>query len=235
MIRISSFPLLLLLFLYSFDGHCQKTEIGFGIGSNSYSGDMYRGYNFLNQRPAIQAFYRSNYDKDVSFKLSLLYGGLKGNDQKPFDALGSARNQSFKRTFLEGSAIVEFHFLDYKHNRTTIRWSPYVFGGVGVVRFFNLDPVVDDFNSFQPVIPFGVGFKHLVGKQLSVGLEFGARKTFFDQLDGVSDGDVFEKTDFQFGNPEDKDWYYHVGLSISYIIYKIPCTYKYEPNKSMRR
>lgn len=212
----------------------QRTEIGLGIGANSYSGDLYRGYNPLKQNVGFQAYYRINHDKDVSFRFGLLYGALSGDDTQAFDALGEARIASFKRNFLEANAILEFHFLDYKHPKSTIRWSPYLFGGIGITKYFNLLSS-DDFTSIQPVLPFGMGIKHLIGKQFILGLEFGARKTFFDELDGVSDNEIFDKTSFQFGNPADNDWYYHVGFTLSYIIYKIPCTYRYIPNKSLHR
>lgn len=212
----------------------QRTEVGFGLGVNSYSGDLYRGYNPLKQNIAVQGYYRVNYDKDVSFRFGLLYGGVSGDDTRAFDALGEARFSSFKRNFVEGSAILEFHFLDYKHPKSTIKWSPYLFGGVGVTKYFNLR-TNDDFSSFQPILPFGAGVKYLASKQFILGLEFGARKTFFDQLDGISDNELFNKTSFQFGNPADNDWYYHVGVTISYVIHKINCTYRYIPNKSLHR
>ncbi|MEO9966107.1 MAG: DUF6089 family protein [Reichenbachiella sp.] len=211
----------------------QKTEFGLGIGGVSYAGDLYRGYEFLNQSPGIQGIYRINIEKDVSFKIALLYGKVSGDDDNPFDALGEIRNASFSRTFLEASASFEYHFLDYKNKNSTIKWSPYFFAGFGLTKFLNLDAQNDSFSSLQPVLPFGGGIKHLIGKQFSMAVEFGARKTFFDQLDGISDGDVFDKTNTQFGNPNDKDWYHFFGISISYLIYKIPCQYKYVPNNSL--
>ncbi|MCV9388528.1 type IX secretion system protein PorG [Reichenbachiella ulvae] len=211
----------------------QKTEWGLAVGGMSYSGDLYRGYNILKQNIGVQGQYRINHDKDVSFRFSLLYGQVSGDDSRPIDALGQVRNASFSRNLLEGSAVMEFHFLDYKNENSLIRWSPYVFGGIGAIKLFNTG--TEDINEFQPVIPFGGGIKHLVGKQWSVGLEFGARKTFTDKLDGVSDGELFNKPNFDFGNPEDNDWYYFVGISITYIVYKVPCAYKYVPNKSLYR
>jgi hypothetical protein len=78
----------------------------------------------------------------------------------------------------------------------------------------------------------GGGAKFLLGKRFSLSVESGARKTFFDYLDGVSDGDIFIK-DYQFGNPNDNDWYFYTGVSLTYIIYKIPCPFPYVPNKSI--
>ncbi|MEO9803301.1 MAG: DUF6089 family protein [Reichenbachiella sp.] len=211
----------------------QKTEYGVAIGGVSYAGDLYRGYELFNQSLGVQGLYRINFEKDVSFKLALLYGKVSGDDSKPFDALGVIRNASFSRSFVEASATFEYHFLDYKNQNSTIKWTPYFFAGFGLTKFLNLDEQNDNFSSIQPVLPFGGGIKHLVGKQFSVAVEFGARKTFFDKLDGISDGDVFDKTNTQFGNPNDKDWYHFFGISLSYLIYKIPCQYKYVPNNSL--
>ncbi|UXX81334.1 DUF6089 family protein [Reichenbachiella carrageenanivorans] len=213
----------------------QRTEFGVGIGGVSYAGDLYRGYEIANQSIGIQGLYRINFEKDVSFKIALLYGQVSGDDSHPYDALGEIRNASFDRSFFEASTTLEYHFLDYKDKNSTIKWSPYFFAGFGLAKFLNLDSQTDNFGSIQPVLPFGGGVKYLIGKQFSAAIEFGARKTFFDELDGISDGDVYNKTNTQFGNPNDKDWYHFFNVSISYLIFKIPCTYKYQPNRSMRR
>ncbi len=213
----------------------QKIEYGIALGGVSYAGDLYRGYELFNQGIGIQGLYRINFEKDISFKTALLYGKASGDDRNPFDALGEIRNASFNRSFLEATATFEYHFLDYKNENSTIKWSPYFFAGFGLTKFLNLDGQNDNFGSVQPVLPFGGGIKHLIGKQFSTALEFGARKTFFDALDGISDGDVFDKTNTRYGNPNDKDWYHYFNISISYLVYKIPCNYKYAPNKSLYR
>ena len=225
-------PILSAFLLFGATSFAQKTEFGFGLGGISYAGDLYRGYDILNQNLGIRGVYRINFEKDISFRIAMLYGTVSGSDTRPFDALGEIRNASFSRKFIEATSTFEYHFLDYKDKNSTIKWTPYFFAGFGLAKFLNLNEG-DNFSAIQPVLPFGIGFKHLIGKQFSSSIEFGARKTFFDQLDGISDGDVFDKTNTQFGNPNDKDWYHFFGITISYLIYKIPCTYKYIPNKSM--
>ncbi|UXP33704.1 DUF6089 family protein [Reichenbachiella agarivorans] len=229
--RLKILPILSAFLFFTQVGLAQRTEVGIGIGAMSYSGDMFRGYNILQQNLGVQGHYRINYDKDVSFKFSLLYGQVSGNDDRPFDALGEQRNASFSRNILEGSAVMEFHFLDYKNPKSAIKWSPYLFGGVGVMKIFNVGG--EEIKGIQPVIPFGLGFKYLAGRKFNVGVEFGARKTFTDYFDEVSDSELYDKASFQFGNPEDKDWYYFVGFSISYVIFKVPCTYQYIPNRTL--
>ena len=204
------------------------------IGGMTYAGDLSRGFHFLDQKLGVQGFYRINFDKDVSFKASLLYGKFSGSDSDhPIDAFAQIRNASFERSILEASATLEYHFLDYKDKHSTIKWSPYFFAGFGITKILNMDEDLDNFSSIQPVLPFGLGVKHLIGKQFSVSAEFGARKMFFDELDRISEGDVYDKSNTQFGNPNDKDWYHFLGISFSYIIYKIPCKYRYVPNKTL--
>ena len=224
-------PILSAFLLYGFFCQAQKYEFGLGLGGASYSGDLYRGYDVLNQKLGVQGLCRINTAPDISWKFALTYAKVAGDDGKPFDVLGEQRGASFERSFLEASAVFEYHFLDYKHDKSLVKWSPFAFAGVGMTKFFNLEST-DNFSSYQPVVPFGLGFKHLIGKQFTMSVEYGARKTFFDQLDGVSDGDVSNK-DYQFGNPANDDWYHFVGVTFSYILYKIPCTYRYVPNRSM--
>jgi len=209
----------------------QVHEYGLGVGVITYGGDL--SQNILsNPNLGIQGIYRINVDEDVAFKFSILYGKVAGSDDTSKDSFSQLRNASFERTFMEGSVAFEYHFLDYKNDKSTIKWSPYLFAGLGFTKFFNLDQETDNFSSLQTVLPFGIGFKHLMGKQFTAALEFGARKTFFDELDGISDGDLIDKN-LQYGNPNDKDWYHFFGVSFSYILYKTPCTYRYIPNRSL--
>lgn len=225
-------PIVSAFILLSHISNAQFIEYGGGIGGMNYAGDLSRGYKITKQNPAIHGVYRLNLSEIVSLKFGLAYGKISGDDNDPIDVLGASRNASFSRTLIEASTTFEYHFLDYKNEKSLIKWSPYFFAGFGFFKLFNLDKDIDNFSSIQPVLPFGVGFKHLIGKQFSVGIEFGARKTFFDELDRVSDGDIFQKN-FQYGNPNDKDWYHFTGITITYILYKIPCPFRYIPNKSI--
>lgn len=227
-------PILSAFLLFYTFSYSQKTEFGLAVGGMNYSGDLTRGYKILDQKIGVQGLYRINFDKDVSFRLNLLYGQFSGSDSAhPIDPFAAIRDASFSRSVIEGSAIIEYHFLDYKNKHSTVKWSPYFFAGIGITKILNMDPALDNFSSLQPVIPFGGGVKHLIGKQFSASVEFGARKMFFDELDRISEGDVYDKSNTQFGNPNDNDWYHFLSISFSYIIFKIPCHYRYVPNKTI--
>lgn len=208
-------------------------EFGVGIGAMTYTGDLAVGFRPEYLNPAMSAHFRLNLSTIVSTRFMLTIGQVSGDDENFKDALGENRTQSFNSTLLEGAAVMEYHFLDYKPQDSPIKWSPYLFGGFGMIQVNNPpDNVDEDFSQLQPVIPIGVGIKHKIGKRFVVEWELGARKTFYDYLDGISDGDVTNKN-FQFGNPNDDDWYFFTGIRISFVNYQIPCPFPYVPNRSI--
>ena len=106
-----------------------------------------------------------------------------------------------------------------------MKWSPYLFFGLGAFAMIG-DIETDGKSRYQPNIPFGVGMRYALGKRTNLNLELGVRKVFFDYLDGISNGDLRIKN-YQYGNKYDDDWYNFIGISISYLIFEIPCPYDF--------
>lgn len=203
------------------------------MGALNYSGDLIRGYKLTNASSATVVHYRMNFNKELSLKWSGVFGSIQSQED-PIDAFALQRDFNYSIRIGEITSVVEYHFLDYKHEKSRIRWSPYAFGGFGFTRVLQAPDKRGDFNRTQAVVPFGVGFKQLVGKRFSVDAEVGFRRTFFDWLDNTSDADLSVK-DYQYGNPNDDDWYTFVGITLSFIIYEIPCPFPYRPNQYMLR
>lgn len=226
---ITGFPIFIFLFLGAYTVLGQSWEVGLGLGGTTYTGDLVRTYRFSDNRPAVTALIRYNLNNVVSVKGSGLVGILQASDENdPIDPAAEIRDASFDRLMLETAVTLEYHFLDYKSERALINWSPYLFGGVGLSAYTDKqEATADKYRRIQPVIPFGVGLKYLIDPNWSLSAEFGARKTFFDYIDEISEGDQIRKN-FQFGNGFDNDWYYFLGFTISYTFYKIPCPY--DPN-----
>lgn len=196
-----------------------------------YSGDLSSGYRFSTAGPAISGHFRLNFSEAVSNRFTLTFGKIQADDGNPVDVLGENRVHSFNSSIVELSSVFEYHFLDYRNHELPQKWSPYVFAGFGFMRLNN--PSTDEeFARNQPVIPLGIGFKHKIGKQFVIEFEAGARKTFFDLLDGISDEDTTLKN-YQYGNPNDDDWYYFTGIRLSFVLYQIPCPFPYVPNRSL--
>lgn len=217
--------------LLSFFSSAQFLEFGANAGISSYAGDLRRGYNLSNPSLGIAPVVRFNFSEIVSARISLLATQLSGVE-KPIDALGVQRNQSFESSLIELSAVFEYHFLDFKTENSRFKYSPYIFGGFGIINYPGVE-TIEEVNSLQPVFPFGGGIKYLFQKKYSIGLELGARKTFFDYLDGVSDDDILFKDEYRFGNPNDDDWYFFTAITFSIILFDIPCPHPYTPNKSI--
>lgn len=222
--------LIVLFSLTAWHARAQFLEFGGSVGAISYAGDLKRGYNLSEASFGFTPVARFNYSEIVSLRVNFLVGKVAGSEV-PIDALAQQRDHSFESTILELSGGIEYHFLDFKTENARVNFSPYVFLGFGLLNFSDA-PASSGVGSLQPVLPMGAGLKYLHNKKYVFGLEFGARKTFFDHLDGISDGDQMIK-DFQYGNPNDDDWYFFTGLSFSVILFNIPCPHSYTPNKSI--
>lgn len=200
----------------------QRSEVGFGLGAFNYTGDLVRSFNFLNSRPGATAFYRANMSHVVSFRTGLTWGEVYGSDKRPIDPLAAMRNASFNVFLLEGSTVFEYHFLDWKDAKRPLRFTPYVMAGLAMFVESGMKNKAAQYSTVQPAIPFGGGFKYIVGPKTYLSLEFGIRKTFFDYLDNVSGGDQTIKN-YQYGNPNDYDNYYFLGITFTRTFYEIPC------------
>jgi hypothetical protein len=200
----------------------QRSEVGFGLGTFNYTGDLVRSYNFLNSKPAATVFYRSNLSKVISFRVSITAGKIGASDKRPIDAFAAKRNASFNLFLMEASTVMEYHFLNWRDERRILRFSPYLFAGLSLFGISGNGDKREEYSNIQSAIPFGPGIKYVINPKWYLSLEFGIRKTFFDYLDNVSVGNQNTKN-YQYGNPFDNDNYYFLGLTITRTFYDIPC------------
>jgi hypothetical protein len=201
----------------------QNHEVGGGIGGLTYSGDLVRNFNLFYSKPAATVFYRRNLNKILSFKAGLTFGKIGATDKRdPIDAFAAQRNESFNLSLMEVAGTYEYHFLDWRESKRRIRFTPYLFGGIGLFVFSGNKTKAAEYSNVQMSIPFGGGVKYVLNPKWYIAAEFGVRKTFFDYLDNLADADPSIKT-YQQGNTFDNDTYYFVGLTLSRTFYDIPC------------
>lgn len=221
----------------------QSYEVGGGLGTAVYSGDLLRRIDPGQAGLQGTLFGKRNFDNVWSVKLGVTMAGLMAADSiRPIDALATLRNAHFTGRITELSALVEFNFLDFVNHKSEFRFSPYAFFGLGYTFFSGEGRIhggipSENYDINTLVIPFGGGVKYLLSDQLSLGMELGFRPTtsdFLDQLDGqlpaVSRYEVpLTSTSppltqsINFGNPNTKDWYYFLGVTLSYTITKARC------------
>lgn len=226
------FPIFILALLLNWSTtFAQETEIGFGVGGFQYSGDLSRGITLKSINPGGTAFFRTNLSEPVSFRLGITAGKVAAADERtPIDPAAVVRDASFDIFLFEASTVFEYHFLKWRQPNGVLRWTPYFFGGLAIFGISGEGQKPEEYSNIQPSIPFGLGFKYILNPKLYIGIEFGARKTFFDFLDNVADGDGTVKN-FDFGNRFDNDLYYYSGISLTYSFYTIPCpTSPYKKN-----
>ena len=201
----------------------QKSEVGFGIGTLNYTGDLARSYNILNSRPAATVSYRANLSQVVSLRRAVTGGGIGASDDRPIDAFAEQRNASFSLFLMEASTVMEYHFMNWRDDKHILRFTPYLFGGLAIFGISGAQDKTSEYSNVQAAIPFGLGIKYILNPKWYLSLEFGARKTFFDYLDNVSAGSNQLVKNYQYGNPHDNDAYYFIGVSITRTFYEIPC------------
>lgn len=218
--------LLYLCIFASQAAYSQIDEIGFGLGGTSYSGDISRGYRILKSKPAGNFFIRQNFNDHLSMRFGAMLGKVAASDADPIDPFSVARGASFDITIVEFSMMLEYHFLNFKTNSPLERWSPYFTGGLALFAMSGHTNKPRPYSNFQPAVPIGFGIKYTLNPKWMLGVEWNARKLFFDYLDNVSEGDLQNKN-YQYGNWYDNDSYYYVGFSIQYAFYRIPCPFPY--------
>ena len=186
----------------------EGAEIGLMGGVSLYSGDLSQqefGIYADELNPAFGFFSRFNLNKSIALRLGLSFGRLSGDDANT----GRARDLAFRSRLTEFSLVGEVNLfkLGRYRDRGTL---PYLFGGVAVFNFNPEAPFDNDYVALQPLgtegqglpnyaapykltqvsIPMGVGIKFLLNDNITLGLEFGGRKTFTDYLDDISSAEV---------------------------------------------
>jgi Domain of unknown function (DUF6089) len=220
-VLIKPLSLLVLLFFVSIQSIAQRSEIGFGIGTFNYTGDLVRTYDFKYSKPAGTVFYRSNLSKVISFRAAITAGKI-GASEKPIDPFAVNRNASFDLFMVEASTVMEYHFLNWRETKRFVRFTPYLFVGLGLFGLSGDVEKTQEYSNVQGSVPFGAGVKYIYNPKWYISLEFGIRKTFFDYLDNISKGDPRDKN-YQYGNPNDNDNYYFLGITLTRTFYSIPC------------
>jgi Domain of unknown function (DUF6089) len=202
---------LLFLFLlvpFSISGQ-RNADYGIFGGVSSYMGDINTNRLFYSPLPAGGLFYRYNFNPRQALRTNIFIGGIQANDLDFNNDFQQARAASFSGTIGEWALQYEFNFFPYSTQGKRWNYSPYLAAGVGIT-FINTTGL-----TYEPVIPFSFGFKINIYKNLGLEAEYGFRKTFYDNFDGLK-----ELTDpSHYAWLHNNDWYSFAGISITWKIY----------------
>jgi len=201
----------LFLFLFlslSLSGQ-RKSDFGVFAGISSYLGDINPNRFLYSPLPAAGIFYRYNLHPRQALRTSLFFGGLRANDLDFNNSYQIARAASFSGTVGEWALQFEFNFLPYSTDGKRWDYTPYFAAGAGIA-FINAESF-----TYEPVIPFSLGFKVNIYKNIGLEAEYGFRKTFYDNFDGLKD--LVAPSDFAWIH--NNDWYTFTGISVTWKIY----------------
>lgn len=211
----------------------QRYELGFGLGGLEYKGDLNPNFNPLLVRPGLQMFLRYNASMAVVARFNVVIGQLAGDGGLSPDLYVKTHvPYQFTTILNEFSGLVEYNFFNFRNPKSRfIFGTPYLFGGPAVF-IFNPSPIEKkgSVSSVQPALIFGLGYKHQISQYWNFGVEFGARATFTDFLDNVSDRNPI--TNQQTGNMFTQDMYGFLGFNVSYTFKEIICPFDYQQEDS---
>lgn len=207
---------ILFLTLLSLSVSAQRSaDYGIYGGVTSYLGDINPGRLLYRPQPAGGFFYRYNLHPRQSLRANLMLGGLQGRDFDFSNPYQMARDSSFSGLFGEGVIQFEFNFLPYSTQDKKWNYTPYIAAGVGIA-YFNTDSPIND-RPIQPVLPFSIGFKVNIAKNLGLEVEYGFRKTFYDNFDGLTENIYPDHKDKAWLH--NNDWYSFAGVAFTWKIY----------------
>ena len=212
-----------MLFLFSNKFKAQHAEIGVLFGTSYYVGELNPSNPFINKiNPAIGVLYRKNLNKRYALRYGLNYGLLAADDNYNKTEWNKIRNLSFSTSILEVSGLLEFNFLPYQiNNYNTSPFTPFVFIGAAVFRVApevknnSINTTSKSKSIIAPSIPFGVGVKFDFIRNIGLNIEWGVRKTFTDEIDGLPNTSA---NGYQISNSNNKDLYSFAGITLNYKI-----------------
>jgi hypothetical protein len=201
----------LLLFLtlsLSLSGQ-RRSDYGIFGGVSSYIGDINPNRLLYSPLPAGGIFYRFNLNPREALRADIFLGGLKANDLDFSNSFQRTRAASFSGIVGEFAMQFEFNFFPYSTDGKQWDYTPYFAAGAGIALVNTVTL------AYIPVIPFTFGFKVNVYKNIGLEAEYGFRKTFYDNFDGVKD--LIAPSDFSWLH--NNDWYTFTGIAVTWKFY----------------
>ena len=201
----------------------------------NYRGEVAPRYRVLNSQPAATLFYRQDVSSALVLRAGLTLGAIRAADatverENVVIPIAASRQASFRAFLTEIMIGAEYNFLNYYDMKRRTRWSPYLFTGIagyyaptktayrtgGTAQ----RPFMKEVSATQLSIawPIGLGIKYALSRELNLGIEGGARRTFGDGFDNLAEPEWP-----QLADPGGSDWYFYSGISLSYTFYQILC------------
>lgn len=205
----------------------QINELGLFVGGSNFIGDVGATNYIAPNQFAFGGVYKWNRSPRHSYRVSVIFTDLEGDDIKSDDPRRIKRGYNFATQIIEISAGMEFTFFDFDLHSGKKIATPYLFTGLSVANhdnhyFLNGVQTPENASSWAFGIPMALGFKTNFMEQFLLSIEVGARYTFSDEIDGSLPSDPSNQP-YQFGNLNNNDWYMFTGITLTYTFGINPC------------
>lgn len=257
--------LCLLAVVGSFKAQTPQPSLGVMGGGSYYIGELNPQEHFGEGTNAGGGLlYRHPLNKRFLLRTHLFYGKVSGSDSDAGTRYKRNRNLHFRSEIVELAGIVELNFFEHVIGDDHYFQSPYLFAGLAYFRmnpearyqgqWYQLQPLGTEgqgvpgsgrekYSLDQLSIPFGIGIKANLGEWVTLGLEWGMRKTYTDYIDDVSrtyvGSERLEQSNGELaaaladrrkkkgdgmlagkerGDPGDKDWYVFSGITLNFRV-----------------
>ena len=205
------------LFLWPLTMEGQKfspfTEAGVSGGVCYYLGDINPRKQFYNPGLSMGGLVKHNFTEHHTMRFNVFFGQLKGNDLDFENEYQQNRACNFETSLIDVHVGYEFNFMPYIINRYVKGRSPYIFAGLGYSLILSSTTGTAKAHA---TVPFGVGYKYRFSETVSIGCEWGMRKTFTDALDGV----LNPGPDGSYAKTHNNDWYSFAGIYATFRIFE---------------
>ena len=189
-----------------------KVDGGFFAGTSYYLGDINPDRQFYDISPAFGVLLKFPLNTRYDLRTQINYGSFRGNDADFSNEFQRVRDASFSMSLIDANFIGEYNFFPFKYNERRKVFSPYLFLGVAYDQII----ATNTSGGGSLSIPFGVGVKYYLQKNVKIGLEWSLRKTFTDSVDGVINPGNEQYKSFFSNN----DWYSFTGFFITFGLFQ---------------
>jgi len=194
------------LLCFFFSGSYAQDQLSLSLfgGTSQYLGDINKAHPYYKPSLSYGAGLTSTNHNRYALSVMFAHHSLSGDaaDFPDLNLPDGPANTSFKTTLIDFTATMEFNFLPFEaYNIRKDNFTPFIFAGVGTHHILSGEE-----NQIPLIIPFGLGIKYNIFERFSIGIQWTAKKTFFDRMDGVQNV-IDEGNDGSLIH--NNDWYHH--------------------------
>jgi hypothetical protein len=223
--HLTAFIIMIFCTTYTYS---QTYEIGGFVGGANYIGDVGNS-SYINPNSLVGGLlFKWNRSDRHSFRFSLLHAEINADDANSDEPRRQQRGYDFTNNITEASLGIEYTFWEWNLHNGKRQAVPYLY--TGLTGFYANQIFLDGTelkrggDNVNIAIPAVIGFKATIGRHLIAGVEFGARYTFTDNLDGSNPEELDSNGNAQpFGNINTNDWYVFTGITLTYSFGRKPC------------